>query len=181
MHRAFRPCSVFLASSLICPSVSLACIPGSEYFSATQELHAADAVFIGRLVDRTIIKMKCVDDSPEICDGERVRVLVLKAWKGPRHAGDIAVLNNSFNPWRGGCYDKSFTNDPEWLLWAPGPEGGTPPAISDTWLLYVWGDEPWRVSLASRSVPADFQSAVDDIKELDRATGSPPTVLPTSP
>lgn len=154
--------------------------PGVDVVGPAATYDAATAVFLGRVIDRALVRIRCDAASLDMCDGELVHVVVLKTWKGSKHPGDTATFANALDVKREGCYDLNVTNHPAWLRTGSRSSGDSGQPISRTWLFYVNGKEPWRISSLSRSMPVMARNrGREEMSVLDRIASSRRTTLPT--
>src|SRR5258706_14932232 len=76
-----------------------------------KSLQSADAVFLFRVISASTIKAGDADATPRLVGGERVRGVILKAWKGPKGLGDAVEFRTPVAS--GGCFCiKTHKNPP---------------------------------------------------------------------
>src|SRR5258706_1733556 len=68
-----------------------------------KSLQSADAVFLFRVISASTIKAGDADATPRLVGGERVRGVILKAWKGPKGLGDAVEFRTPVAS-GGDCY-----------------------------------------------------------------------------
>src|SRR5260221_380671 len=78
-----------------------------------KSLQRADAVFLFKVISASTINAGDPDATPRLVGGERVRGVVVKAWKGPKVLGD-AVEFRTERAGSGTC-TMNTTNNPRWF------------------------------------------------------------------
>jgi hypothetical protein len=127
----------------------------------------ADAVFVAEVLSVTPAGANDTE--------ERATLRVIRSWKGGKRPGDVVVLET---PTANGYCRKSFSNDPPWAVIAeedrPNADSthrspaSTPAKLSDIWLIYASGPEPWALNWCGRSNPLNLPPALDDLEALNR-------------
>jgi hypothetical protein len=171
----FVVCSVLHSEAFAC---SCAMPKGSEKEQVTSALQSATEVLVA--------KVQSVKHSPTAGDAsgkyttEDAVFLVIEVLKGKKRPGDKVAIRSSIGP---GFCGHSARNDPPWLEVVSEKETPSvaPPKISDTWLIYGEGAEPYELSQCSRSSPLEVEGvrqrdveAVRDLRILRR-------LIPRSP
>jgi len=156
-----------------------------------KSLQSADAVFLFRVISASTIKAGDADATPRLVGGERVRGVILKAWKGPKGLGDAVEFRTPVAS-GGDCY-MNTTNNPRWFNPNLKPDPGSlmfgspllevKPDLS-TWLVAAHGREPYALATCSITMPVvDFTASLfgqplGAIEMLDRLV--PPAQRPRS-
>ena len=85
---------------------------------------------------------------------EKVVFRVLVVLKGAKSRGDTLLVETIGLSDAGGTCARSVLNNPTWLVTDnPTSHETTPVKLSDTWVLYLSGREPYEVGLSERSNP----------------------------
>jgi hypothetical protein len=85
---------------------------------------------------------------------------VIESIKGTKKVGDRIQIRSEIGP--GPC-GRSARNSPIWLEEAAVPASDVPKAfpISETWLIFGYGNEPYELSMCTRSSPMNVHGADD--------------------
>jgi hypothetical protein len=86
--------------------------------------------------------------------------IVVEVLKGNKRLGDHLATRSSIGP---GLCGRSARNDPPWIepVSKGTPHESTSIQISDTWVVYGYGTEPYELSFCSRSSPLNVNGARD--------------------
>jgi len=105
-------------------------------------------------------------DDPAI-PGERVTAKVVKVWKGSKNVGDLALIENIFDPKH--CPVKSWRNDPTWIVELSADGSTSYPVAAnrwERWIVYGDGPEPWTLGGdCGRSTPLAY--GANEVTSLD--------------
>lgn len=147
-----------------------------------EALNDADWVFVAKIREVRQYDHEQHGPAPDphfISLTEEVRFVVLEVFKGDLFVGQPALIRQELQPGR--CA-MSARNDPVWIEEIVAPEEAMPARISDTWLVYASGPEPFQLDSCARTVPVDFPDAKQDLgflRELQKKVRwIPPTVEP---
>jgi len=133
----------------------------------TQALAEASAVFIGRVV--SVRHEPYRDDTGKIYPRftiEYATMRVIKTWKGAT-VGEIVRFRTEIGP--GPC-GVSSVNSPTWVI-EKNPHTGKESSakFSREWLVYTNGNQPYELSMSSRSLPLNHVSH-SELLQLDKTT-----------
>lgn len=131
----------------------------SEEDLIERELHAARLVVVATVVST---KQTPALDSPNYII-EDAEFVVSEVLKGDVVAGDKIRTRSHLGP---GLCGRSARNIPVWLdeIEATG-EPAKPAVVSEEWLIYGHGTEPFELSLCDRSMPLSHRGS-EDLKRL---------------
>jgi hypothetical protein len=118
---------------------------------------SAAAVFVAKLTTARFVPQP---DMTEYQYGtETASFIIEKSLKGPQRAGAVVTFETEIGV---GLCGKSARNTPPWLEHLDVTTGtSTPATFEPVWLLFVQGEQPYSLSLCSRSSPLQVQGASD--------------------
>jgi hypothetical protein len=130
-----------------------------------QVFDAADAVFIAKI--RKMSRRKV--SAPYETVIEDAQLVVTKVFKGVLLVGQPVMVRNHV---LGAC-DLNLINDPVWAegIAYAGDESRAL-ELSDTWLIFALGQEPWALRSDGRSISVNH--APQELEFLQRITGGAP-------
>jgi hypothetical protein len=158
--------AILLIGLVVIPNQALAC-SCMPMRSVTASYGEATAVFQGKVISRSLEPDRDNKGNPEAgYFVEHAAFVVERAWKGTR-VGQVIRVRSHVGP---GVCGISCRNDPPWMLDRPTKKGslGVPAKISDEWLIFAEGQEPFEISMCTRSTPLNIWTAHEDIENLDR-------------
>jgi hypothetical protein len=175
MKKCIAWSSLFMVFSVL-HSKAFACscvMPkGSEKQQVASALRSASEVLIAKV--QSVKHSPIPGDTSGKYITEEAVFIVIEVLKGEKRRGDQVAIKSSIGP--GPC-GRSARNDPPWLdvVSEKVPRSVAPAKISDTWLIYGEGAEPYELSHCSRSSPLEVEGvrqrdveAVRDLKILRR-------------
>jgi hypothetical protein len=155
---------VMFSSVLIAPALACNAPPpkGTDAEQAQAAYDGADFVFVAKLRSRSLT----LPLSPLEWLHERAQLVVLEVFKGDLLVGQPVVFYTDVQ----NC-GVSLINDPMWIVnidYAEAPVRATP--VSDTWLLFVNGREPFSLSINNyRSKPVNLvRGDIDYLRKMPR-------------
>jgi len=125
----------------------------------------ADAVFVARVIS---VKHSLLPEDPEGRNLiEEASFLISEVMKGSHKLGEVVRVRSELG---GGTCGKSARNDPPWLEEASDlePRIFTVSVVSDEWLIYANGLQPYELTFCDRSFPMNLRGGSD--AEYLRAT-----------
>ena len=171
MRALDRVIALVLLIVIVCPSAfACSCPPKRESSLGVvqQALNEAEWVFVAK-----IREVRQYDHKPDGPAGnpdpryfsltEEVRFVVLEVFKGDLFVGQPVLIRQEIA--RGLCA-MSARNDPLWIEEIVSPEVSIPASISDTWLIYSSGPEPFDLNSCARTTPVNFLGAKQDLEFL---------------
>jgi hypothetical protein len=149
-------CLMATAKAQACSCVG----PGdlSEEEQIEKEFSEADAVVIARVV---MVKQSLVaEDHSGVHRIEDAQFVVAEILKGSHKMGETIHVRSNLG---GGTCGRSARNDPPWLEIASEtvPSASSVAVLSDEWLIYAHGSQPYELSNCSRSFPMNLRGGED--------------------
>lgn len=135
---------------------AVACSCGTVEISAV--LEKSKDIVVARVID--VVQSPAAGDIRGGNIVERASFEVIETIKGSKRVGDKIQTRSEIGP--GPC-GISARNEPMWLEQAESPSSDVPKAfpVSDTWLIFGGDEEPYELSLCSRSSPLNVRGAED--------------------
>lgn len=145
-------------------ATSCSCAPPdglTEEEQIESEFLAADAVIVARVIS-TKHSVRPEDPTGQYLI-EDASFVVTEVLKGTHKVGESVQVRSILG---GGSCGRSARNNPPWLeMTNSSPVSGPPvltiAVISDEWLIYGWGAEPYALSNCSRSFPMNLRGGSD--------------------
>lgn len=163
IRRKWLPIVVCASAFLTWPTAeSFAC--SCPELSVQETLQQTTVVFMGRVQKKERQSQKY---NGKIVSGHHVEDVVfkvIKIWKGAK-PGQTVRMHSEIGP--GACGMSVYNDPPVVIELDPRTRKGKPMAISDEWLVYGFGKEPYELSMCLRSWPINFRPAKHDMDVLD--------------
>lgn len=107
---------------------------------------------------------------------EDVQFVVLEVLKGRDdfRRGQPVATRSTISP---GACGIPARNEPGWMMEISG-DTEIPTRFSDTWLIYVYGAEPFSLSMCTRSLPLNIRNAQEDLETLRQLLDKVPPKRP---
>jgi hypothetical protein len=123
----------------------------------SEALEESTTVVVARVVSTHQIPMPTDASGKFIV--EEAAFEVMEPIKGAKKIGDRIQIRSEIGP--GPC-GRSARNSPAWLEeFAPSSNVPKPFPISDIWLIFAYGNEPYELSMCTRSSPMNVRGAGD--------------------
>ena len=152
----------FLVLLLCSAQAALACTCNKDAFDAGDVYRDADAIFIGEVVSVSV-ESNAQGNSIATIRDDTVTFKVIRAWKGV--AAGQTVHSKTRVSWR--CNRSVFTAVMEEdVRRTIRPEG-------TTWLVVVYGSEPWVLSGCSPTQPRTAEGYAATVRAIERVARSP--------
>lgn len=154
----------------VASAAAVACSCGKAEIA--EALDQATDVVVARLVSAT--QTPAVEDASGKYVVEYASFDVIETIKGSRRVAEKIQIRSEIGP--GPC-GRSARNSPMWLEDASSTPSDAPKAvsISDTWLIYGYGREPYELSACSRSLPIELvdKNELERLRQLVRKSDEP--------
>jgi hypothetical protein len=130
----------------------------SEEEQIEKEFSEADAVLVAR-----VVKVKQSLVAEDLSGRHRIEdahFVVAEVLKGSHKVDETIHVRSNLG---GGACGRSARNDPPWLemISETVPSVSSVAVLSDEWLLYVHGSQPYNLSNCSRSFPMNLRGGED--------------------